>query len=73
MPYFEIEGANVYKELKEPKFHLLTFFDGENEFGEILKDEMIDFHDLLLYPHIAEIFGAARSIVVLLRPIITSD
>lgn len=68
MPYFEIEGANVYKELKEPKFHLLTFFDGENEFGEILKDEMIDFHDLPLYPHIAEIFGAARSFIVLLRP-----
>ena len=71
MPYFEIDGASVYEKLKEPKFHLLTFFDGENEFAdlsEILKDNEIDFHALLLTPNIAEIFGASKSFVVFLRP-----
>ncbi len=70
-PYFELEGASVYEKLKSPKFHLLTFFDGENEFadfGEILKDETIDFHELSLTPNIAKIFGASKSFVVFLRP-----
>ncbi len=71
MPYFETEGASIYEKLKEPKFHLLTFFDGENEFAdfsEILKAETIDFHNLPLYPKVAEIFGASKSFMILLRP-----
>ncbi len=71
MPYFETQNASIYEKLKQPKFHLLTFFDGENNFAdltEILKNGAIDFHEIALYPNIAEIFGASRSFMILLRP-----
>ncbi len=71
MPYFEIENASVYDKLKEPKFHLLTFFDGENTalgLAESLPDDLADFHELPLYPNVAEIFGVSRTFSVLLRP-----
>lgn len=71
MPYFETQGANIYEKLKQPKFHLLTFFDGENNFAdftEILKNGAIDLHEITLYPNITEIFGASRSFMMLLRP-----
>ncbi|CAN5483948.1 FAD-dependent monooxygenase [soil metagenome] len=70
-PYFEVEGASLYNKLREPKFHLLTFFDGKNNmpnYTEILPDEIIDFHTLPLYPNVAETFGASESFVVLVRP-----
>ena len=74
LPYFKTEGESVYERLKEPKFHLLTFFDGENrpqnlsaEFREKHSDS-VDFHELPLYPGIAEIFGAKQTFRVLLRP-----
>ena len=70
MPYFEIEGASIYEKLKAPKFHLLTFFDGQNqpEFSQSDLHDFVDFHQFPLYPHIAEIFGADESFSVLLRP-----
>lgn len=70
MPYFEIEGASVYEKLKEPKFHLINFFDGQNQ-STISVDNLpdyIDFHEFPLYPNVAEIFGADESFSVLLRP-----
>ncbi len=70
MPYFEIEGASVYEKLKASKFHLLTFFDGQNQptFSESDLPDFVDFYQFPLYPHIAEIFGADESFSVLLRP-----
>jgi hypothetical protein len=74
MPYFLIAGKSVYKNLTEPKFHLLTFFDGSGnppDFPENFKNQyvdFVDFHDLPLYPNIAETFGAKESFMVLLRP-----
>lgn len=71
MPYFVIDGASVFDRLKEPKFHLLTFFDGENKSeitAENLGADFIDFHEIPLYPNVAEIFGANRTFTVLLRP-----
>jgi 2-polyprenyl-6-methoxyphenol hydroxylase-like FAD-dependent oxidoreductase len=74
MPYFEVEEASIYDRLREPKFHLLTFFDGKNkpenpteEFSNKYADS-IDFHELPLYPNVAKIFGAKESFRVLLRP-----
>lgn len=70
MPYFETEGASIYEKLKEPKFHLLTFFDGQNK-AEISSGNLpgyVDFHELPLYPRVAEIFGADETFSVLLRP-----
>ena len=70
MPYFEVESESVYQRLKAPKFHLLTFFDGQNK-PEISADSLpdfVDFYEFPLYPNIAEIFGADESFYVLLRP-----
>ncbi len=74
MPYFSVEGTSIYEKLKEPKFHLLTFFDGQNKslvsFETIRGkyDELIDFHSIPLYPDIAKTFGACQTFNVLLRP-----
>jgi 2-polyprenyl-6-methoxyphenol hydroxylase-like FAD-dependent oxidoreductase len=73
MPYFEIDGASLYDKLREPKFHLLTFFDGRNnpppvaEFQDRYGD-LFDFHQMPLYPSVAETFGASETFSVLLRP-----
>ncbi len=71
MPYFSVAGEGIYDRLREPKFHLLTFFDGNNNPPDISENEfteLMDFHNLPLYPNVAEIFGAKKSFVVLLRP-----
>ena len=74
MPYFEIVGASIYERLREPKFHLLTFFDGVNAAPETPAKfqtdyaGLMDFHALPLYPKIAETFGVAETFSVLLRP-----
>ncbi|MGC2237053.1 MAG: FAD-dependent monooxygenase [Pyrinomonadaceae bacterium] len=74
MPYFEVEGASIYERLREPKFHLLTFLDGKNAAPELTAEgqskyaDLVDFHELPLYPHVSEIFGAEKSFSVLLRP-----
>lgn len=73
MPYFTVGGASIYENLKEPKFHILTFSDGQNiipDLSEALGDYAVyaDFHELPLYPNVAEIFGKKESFVVLLRP-----
>jgi len=71
MPYFMVEGVSIYDKLQEPKFHLLTFFDGSGnppDFPKTEFSELTDFHDLPLYPHIAEVFGTNESFMALLRP-----
>jgi 2-polyprenyl-6-methoxyphenol hydroxylase-like FAD-dependent oxidoreductase len=73
MPYFEIEGEGAFERLKQPKFHLICFSDGQNQppdFSSELADyaSLTDFHEIPLYPQIAEIFGAQKSFLVILRP-----
>ncbi len=74
MPYFTIDDASIYDRLREPKFHLLTFFDGQNKPqnpAEELRNnyfDLVGFHKLPLYPNIAEIFGTDKNFSVLLRP-----
>lgn len=73
MPFFERSGESIYAILKEPKFHLLAFFDGKKalpNYSRELKEfgSIIDFHDLHMYPQITEIFGTSESFVVVLRP-----
>jgi 2-polyprenyl-6-methoxyphenol hydroxylase-like FAD-dependent oxidoreductase len=76
MPYFEIDGKSVYERLHAPKFHLLTFSNGESV-GEAptlpsnpLDDyaSLIDRHTIRLFPQVAKIFGTDTSFTVLLRP-----
>lgn len=74
MPYFTVEGASVYDRLREPKFHLIAFSDGQNQNSELSKKitenyaDSVDFREIPLYPNISEIFGAKESFIVLLRP-----
>ncbi len=74
MPYFLIDGMNVYEQLAGPKFHLLIFCkekDNDQNWHLELKNEfghLIDFNIIPLYPHIAEIFGNHHFFKVLLRP-----
>jgi len=68
MPYFTIEGASIYEKLTAPKFHLLTFFDGTNNAQPSIENDFTDSFEIPLYPHIAELFGAAKTFSILLRP-----
>lgn len=71
LPYFLADGVSIFDQLHEPKFHLLVFSDGENDFQTIkseLESKMIDFHIVPLYPQVTEIFGTEKSFIALLRP-----
>ena len=74
MPYFLIDGKSIYDKLQEPKFHLLTFSDGQKDYqfirGEIEREyaSLIDFHLIPLYPRVTEVFGTNKSFNVLVRP-----
>ena len=74
MPYFLVDGENVYDRLRDPKFHLLIFSDGQQNY-EGLKRELeagygdsADFHIIPLYPRVVELFGSHQTFQVLLRP-----
>lgn len=74
MPYFLVDGENVYDKLRQPKFHMLLFSDVESD-GHALKAELeneyadlIDFNISPLDPKVAEIFGTRKSFSMLLRP-----
>ena len=74
MPYFLVNGANVYDRLRTPKFHLLVFSD--DKYGsldlqtelETKYGDLIDFNVIPLHPHIETIFGTNRPFQLLLRP-----
>jgi 2-polyprenyl-6-methoxyphenol hydroxylase-like FAD-dependent oxidoreductase len=70
-PYFLVEGTSVFEKLKEPKFHLIVFSDGENDFQSLeneIENDLINFQLIPLYPQISAIFGSEKSFIVLLRP-----
>jgi hypothetical protein len=72
LPFFTIEGASIFDRLREPKFHLLSFSDGQNEktaseLGNEFKG-VVDVCESPIYPRVAEIFGTDKSFRVLLRP-----
>jgi 2-polyprenyl-6-methoxyphenol hydroxylase-like FAD-dependent oxidoreductase len=73
MPYFLAEGKSIYDTLREPKFHLLTFSDGEGDYqteSEFARTwaHVLDHHIVPLYPHVTEVFGVSKPFTVLLRP-----
>ncbi|MGH9943706.1 MAG: FAD-dependent monooxygenase [Pyrinomonadaceae bacterium] len=74
LPYFLVNGKSIYDKLREPKFHLLTFSDGESDY-RAMRDEveseyahLVDYHVVPLYPHVAAVFGTNKPFNVLLRP-----
>jgi len=67
MPYFRV-GHSIYDELREPKFHVISFGgDGSGKIGEQFND-LVDKHTLPLSADIAELFGADEPFIVVLRP-----
>lgn len=74
MPYFLADDASIYNRLREPKFHLLVFTDGTGDYRAIKSEiennykDLVDFHVIPIYPHVAEIFETDASFSVLLRP-----
>jgi 2-polyprenyl-6-methoxyphenol hydroxylase-like FAD-dependent oxidoreductase len=68
MPYFLVDGESVYDDLRAPRFHLITFFDGR-DLGELEEyAHLFDHHVMPLSPEALEAFGAAKPFQVLLRP-----
>jgi 2-polyprenyl-6-methoxyphenol hydroxylase-like FAD-dependent oxidoreductase len=74
LPYFLADGASIFDQLREPKFHLLAFSDGTDNYAA-LRDEiagafagLVNFRVVPLYPRVAELFGAQKPFAVLLRP-----
>lgn len=78
MPYFLVDGESIYDKLREPKFHLLTFSDGDGDRAlefqqQHLKmktqdSELIDHFVIPLDPRVATVFGSDKPFTVLLRP-----
>jgi len=74
LPYFLVDCNSIYDMLREPKFHLLTFSDGQSDYratGDEVEREyahLVDYHVVPLYPHVAEVFRMSESFNVLLRP-----
>jgi 2-polyprenyl-6-methoxyphenol hydroxylase-like FAD-dependent oxidoreductase len=74
MPYFLLDGQSIFDKLREPKFHLLTFSDGQSDYQMTSSEvesgyaQVFDYHIVPLYPRVAEVFGMDKSFNVLLRP-----
>ena len=72
MPYFVVDGKSFFDQLRSPKFHLVSFSDGENEpldnVEELSAFAFCDHQTVPLYPHISELFGVNNSFNILLRP-----
>ncbi|HEY0459768.1 MAG TPA: FAD-dependent monooxygenase [Pyrinomonadaceae bacterium] len=74
LPYFLMDGMSVFDALRAPKFHLLVFTAGESDYAGIKTGaenefaETLDFHNIALYPQVAEIFDSEKPFMVLLRP-----
>jgi len=74
LPYFLVDGKSIYDQLREPKFHLLTFSDGEGDYEKQTSEStrtwahILDHETVPIYPHVAEIFGVSKPFTVLLRP-----
>ncbi len=74
MPYFLIDGSNVFDRFTAPKFHLVQFSDGQEpqEDPTTRLDprlaEWVDTAVVPLYPPVTELFGTDKPFTVLLRP-----
>jgi len=74
MPYFLVDGQNIFDRLRQPKFHFFVFSSESDGFRE-LKDELasrypelVDFNASVISPEVEELFGTNKDFSVLLRP-----
>ena len=68
MPYFLVDGQNVFDRLRQPKFHFLAFSNNPSTCRNELDSELVDFTALAISPEVEEIFGTNRDFSLLLRP-----
>ena len=72
MPYFCMEGENVYNKLRDPKFHWLVFSDTQIDVQTLKLEEhyaeLIDFNAIPINSSVSEIFGTDKPFSLLLRP-----
>jgi 2-polyprenyl-6-methoxyphenol hydroxylase-like FAD-dependent oxidoreductase len=68
MPYFVVDGKSIFEQLKAPKFHLLTFSDGQTEPTQLESTDILAVQTIALDPQVMDVFGARKSFSVLLRP-----
>ncbi|HEY8117616.1 MAG TPA: FAD-dependent monooxygenase [Methylophilaceae bacterium] len=73
MPYFMVDGINVYDYLHATKFHLLHF--SNTPVDDSIKDgmlkeysDMLDYRALPLHSMVTRAFGTKQAFMVLLRP-----
>ncbi len=72
LPYFLLDGESIFEKLKEPKFHLVLFSNGERreaceEITRTFKD-LIDCHVVPITERVKEIFERDDEFSVFLRP-----
>ena len=74
MPYFLVDGTNVYDKLRAPKFHLIVFTDRDDESASLQSEieaeygNFIDFNVIAIDSRVVELFGTNKPFMVLLRP-----
>ena len=72
MPYFVLDGKDIYDWLRAPKFHLLTFTNEEPSVSSEAVERdfagLVDYHTFPLDERVAEIFGSDKPFSLLLRP-----
>ncbi len=72
MPYFLVDGQNIFDKLKAPKFHFLVFSGGDHRAlcAEFERDfpQVADCYMLPLESRMREIFEIENDFVVFLRP-----
>ncbi|MEQ1765092.1 MAG: FAD-dependent monooxygenase [Pyrinomonadaceae bacterium] len=74
MPWFEVDGQNIYDDLRSPTFHLVIFWDGKIEIPPLADDLLqkwsgrIDSHFYPLDEAVKNAFGCSHSFFVILRP-----
>jgi 2-polyprenyl-6-methoxyphenol hydroxylase-like FAD-dependent oxidoreductase len=74
LPYFLVNGQNIYDRLRAPKFHLLVFTEksgaGETSAHQFRSEygQVADLHAVPRGREVNEAFGARRDFIVLLRP-----
>ena len=69
LPYFLIDGQSIFDKLKEPKFHLLLFSNGDRrEACEQNFGDLVDCYVIPITERVKEIFERDDEFSVLLRP-----
>src|SRR5262245_41928443 len=74
LPYFLIDGQNIFDKLSQPKFHLLAFANEAGNFSALRSriegqySALVDFNSVTISREVKEMFGTDKNFSLLLRP-----